>query len=142
MLLKRIVKGDVAIGIYKSSNILVSEYDQSKNELTVVFKNGGKYAYSSVPKSDAVRFEMAESQGKVLNSHIKQYPFIHIGKVDTNEYLVSIQEAETERLQEYQGIIISAVKDMVSDWDKDKTFLDSKLDKLKDLIKSYEDYKG
>tara|TARA_R110000796_G_scaffold58413_5_gene134912 strand:- start:18235 stop:18666 length:432 start_codon:yes stop_codon:yes gene_type:complete len=142
MLLKRLVKDGIVKGIYKSSNILVSEYNQTNNDLTVVFKYGGKYKYTNVAKTDFTRFELAESQGKVLNSHIKKYAFVNQGKVDVAELLESVEEAEIEILKDYYGAIISAFKGMTADWDKDESFDDTKLDKVKELIKNYEDKKA
>ena len=84
---------------------------------------------------------MAESQGKILNSNIKQYPFTKLGNVDTKELIESVQNAEIERLKDYQGIIISAFKDMAKDWDEDGSFVDYKFNKIKDFIKTYEDNK-
>lgn len=139
MLLKRTVNGDIVKGIYKSSNILVSEYNQANNNLTVVFKYGGMYKYTDVPKTDFTRFEMADSQGQVLNSHIKKYPFENLGKVDTKALLESVEEAVKENLKDFQGPIISAFKGMSDDWDKDGAFDDAKLKKVKEFIKNYED---
>jgi len=141
MLLKRIVNGDIIKGIYKSSNILVSEYNQANNDLTVVFKYGGKYKYNNVPKTDFTRFEMADSQGEVLNSHIKKYTFENLGKVDTKLLLESVQEAVKENLKDYQGVIISAMKGMATDWDN-SIFDDDKLTKVKEFIKLYDDKKA
>lgn len=139
MLLKRTVNGDIVKGIYKSSNILVSEYNQANNNLTVVFKYGGMYKYTDVPKTDFTRFEMADSQGQVLNSHIKKYAFENLGKVDTKALLESVEEAVKENLKDFQGPIISAFKGMSDDWDKDGAFDDAKLKKVKEFIKNYED---
>ena len=141
MLLKRSIKDDVIKGIYKSSNILVSEYNQKNNELIIVFKNGGKYKYTNVDKKDFTRFEMADSQGKVHNSHIKAYPYEALGKVDVKTLFESVLNAEKDILKDYQSAVISGMKLMTEAWDKDESFDDTNLNKIKELIKTYEERK-
>ena len=68
--------------LYKSSNILMSEWDPKTSELVITFNYGGKYKYSSVDHKDYLRFECDESQGKVFNKHIKHYKTENLGKVD------------------------------------------------------------
>ena len=134
MLLKRTVNDDVIRGIYNSSNILVSEYNQKNNDLTIIFKYGGKYKYTNVSKTDFTRFEMADSQGKVLNSTIKKYAFVNEGKVDTKTLLESVEQAVKDNLKDYQGVIISGMKGMVADWDDVGLFDNDKLKKVEEFI--------
>lgn len=82
MLRKRIEKENLVKCIYESSTILASTYNNENKDLTVIFNNGGSYTYANVKGSDYLRFEADESQGKILNSHIKQYEFIKNEKVD------------------------------------------------------------
>lgn len=72
-LIKRIEKDDEVLVTYDSSNILSSKFDKKTNDLTITFKKGKQYLYENVSNTDYMRFEIAESQGKVFNSHIKQY---------------------------------------------------------------------
>lgn len=72
-LIKRIEKDDEILTTYDSSNILSSKFDKKTNDLTITFKRGKQYLYENVSNTDYMRFEIAESQGKVFNSHIKQY---------------------------------------------------------------------
>ena len=91
--------------LYKSSNILASSYNPSAKTLEIIFKKGTKYAYSDVDASAYMRFETAESQGKVLNSHIKKFAFTKLDDVDPNvieNMIISYQTAnETTLLKEY-----------------------------------------
>lgn len=98
MLLSTEKKDDLTNVIYESSNILTSSYNEAAKELTVVFKNGGQYKYKGVPTNDYLRFELAESQGKVLNSHIKKYPFEKLENVNVepiNAQILILKEGIT-----------------------------------------------
>ena len=106
MILKREVKDGIVKGIYESSNILASEYDQKTNDLTVVFNYGGKYKYTNVSKTDYTRFEMADSQGKVLNSHIKSYSYTNLGKVDVQPIKEEVIKAKEDDIKAYQQTIV------------------------------------
>lgn len=75
MLLKRNIKDGVIEVLYESSTIVSSEYTETQNLLVITFKTGQKYVYEGVPVRDYNMFEIAESQGKVFNKFIKQYPF-------------------------------------------------------------------
>jgi hypothetical protein len=77
---KKIIDGNPHV-LYESSTILSSVFEESKNELTIIFHNGSQYRYKGVTVSEYHRFELAESQGKVLNSHIKQHSFDKLGSV-------------------------------------------------------------
>ncbi len=70
MLVKREEKNGEILNLYSSSNIVASAYNKYNNDLTVTFKNGGRYTYRNVANNDYNRFELAESQGKVFESHI------------------------------------------------------------------------
>ena len=110
MLLKKEIKDDKIVSLYKSSNIASSTYDQSNNELIVVFKTGGQYLYEGVSVTDYTRFEIDESQGKVLISHIIKYPFKKLDNVDTQPINQEIEETynalkENEKKESYCKII-------------------------------------
>ena len=76
MILKKQENENEVRGLYKSSNICASIYNKSNGDLTVLFNNGGQYKYSKVSLTDYTRFELAESQGVVFNSHIKNDEYI------------------------------------------------------------------
>jgi hypothetical protein len=67
-------------------------YDTATGDLTLIFNNGGQYQYAGVSKTDYMRFEMADSQGSVMNTHIKKYSFTKLDKVDTTEILKEVQD--------------------------------------------------
>lgn len=56
---------------YASSNIQSSMYNNNSGDLIITFSGGRQYFYSNVDKNDYMKFELAESQGKVFNSLIK-----------------------------------------------------------------------
>ena len=92
MLLKKQELDNKTKSIYESSNICASIYDKSNSSLTIIFNNGGQYIYEGVTSSDYLRFEVADSQGAVFNSHLKKYPFQKLDKVDVKDILVEIHE--------------------------------------------------
>jgi hypothetical protein len=65
-----------------SSNIIMSEYDESKKTLVITFKAGTQYKYFDVLHRDYVRFEISESQGSVFNKTMKNYKYEKLDKVD------------------------------------------------------------
>lgn len=75
-----------------STNILMSEYDESKKTFKVTFKSGTQYLYKDVLKRDYVRFEVTESQGSVFNKTIKNYVCEKLGSVDVGPIKELINE--------------------------------------------------
>lgn len=92
MILKRQEKDNKIKAMYKSSTILASVYESDTNNLTIIFTNGGQYKYAGVTLTDYTRFETADSQGIVLNSHIKKYTFEKLMPVDTTAIIKEITE--------------------------------------------------
>jgi len=89
--------------LYKSSNILTSEYNQKSGNLIITFNYGGKYVYHSVSYKDYLRFEADESQGKVFNKVIKIHKTDNLGKVDVTilkERLNKILNGTVQKLSE------------------------------------------
>jgi len=87
--------------LYKSSNILASIYSESTKELEIIFKRGSRYLYENVTATDYTRFELADSQGKILNSHIKAYTFKKLDDVDpksVEESILTYRSAEIDNL--------------------------------------------
>lgn len=94
LLQKRESNGKTKV-LYKSSNILASTYSPITNVLEVIFTNGGVYAYKDVRASDYMRFETAESQGKVLNAYIKpKHEFDKLESVDTAKIIEAVTQAD------------------------------------------------
>ena len=67
--------------------------------LTITFKRGAQYVYKNVSASDYMRFETAESQGAILNSHIKQYPVDKGDTIDANLIVEEIDKLKAENQQ-------------------------------------------
>jgi hypothetical protein len=92
MVLLKEEKEGVVSCIYKSSNILASNYDQNKKELNITFKEGRNYTYSGVEYKEYLRFEIAESQGEIFSKHIKKHDTKKNDNVDVKEILSKISE--------------------------------------------------
>lgn len=121
MILKKQEKDNLVKAIYSSSNICASTYDKSTKNLIIIFSKGGQYEYNGVSESDYMRFELADSQGAVMNTHIKKYPFTRLSDVDTKNI---INEVENLKIAEDKAKIDAAAANMI--------------DKLKSLITYYD----
>ena len=97
MFVERTEKDGIISCLFKSSNILASEYNQEKNELTIIFNEGRKYTYSGVNHKDYHRFEMAESQGQFFNKYIRKYPTKKNDDVNSTELLNRVTEILNEQ---------------------------------------------
>lgn len=107
MLLKKVEDNGVIKATYSSSNICASTYNKATRALEIIFTNGGKYKYNDVTLTDYTRFELADSQGAVVNSHIKKYVTENLGKVDTTQIIAEItQLKEADRKQELENASI------------------------------------
>lgn len=63
-----------------SSNVAKLEYEASRHELIVHFKNGGMYRYDRVPPESFAALKNAQSVGSHLHQHIKgKHPATKIG---------------------------------------------------------------
>lgn len=96
MILKRQEKDNAIVALYDSSNILGSVYDNINGDLTLIFKGGREYKYSKVSKSDYMRFELAESQGDIFNTHIKKYSFEKLGVTDISSLITEVDELKVD----------------------------------------------
>ena len=86
--------------LYKSTNILMSEYNEKTQNLIITFNYGGKYAYHNVSYKDYLRFETDESQGKVFNKYIKIHKTDNLGKVDTSLMVERINNMFKKEIKE------------------------------------------
>lgn len=112
MILKRKVLNEKIKAVYSSSNIAASVYDTDTKDLTLIFNNGGQYLYPAVTETDYTRFETADSQGVIFNSHIKKYKFEKLDAVDISELLKEISELK----QVDDKVLIDSVsKDLLAD---------------------------
>lgn len=104
MLLKKQENDEQIKATYKSSSILASIFDKKNNDLTIIFKKGSQYKYPNVSSTDYKRFEIDESQGVILNSHIKKYPFIKLDDIDptaiVNEIELLVEDEHKQILKE------------------------------------------
>ena len=104
MILKRQEKDGLIKAMYSSSNIVASIYNTKNNDLEVIFKSGTKYKYGGVAKSDYMRFEIADSQGKIFESHIKKYPTSKLENVDITKIL---DETASLKQQEHDALVLA-----------------------------------
>lgn len=95
MLLKKVEKDNVIKAMYDSSNILASIYNKETSDLTLIFNKGSQYKYPNVKSTDYTRFEIAESQGKVFNSHIKAYSFEKLDAIDPVNIIKEVTDLKT-----------------------------------------------
>ena len=142
MLLKKQEKDNVTKAIYASSNVCASTYDRTTKDLTIIFNNGGQYKYPNVSETDYTRFELADSQGVVLNSHIKKYAFEKLDKVDPSAILAEITElkdAEKKaKITHYTKGLVAAI-DAVSVYYQTTESIDPALySKMKSAMEEYD----
>ena len=142
MILKKVEKENIVKAIYKSSNVLASQYDKTKQELTITFNRGSVYTYAGVPATDYTRFEIAESQGKILNSHIKKYEFTKGDDVDPTEIIGQIEKHKAEELKEIEASIIKVMDKAVSTYSKKGTMDIDMLTRVQYLISKYNNEKN
>jgi len=139
MLLKKDEKNGIVTGFYDSTNILMSEYNKNENDLTIVFKGGGKYTYKGVTFRDFTRFELADSQGVCLNTHIKtKYGFENLGKVDTKFITEELKIIAEETIKELGEILITKMESLVKENKESGTISKILLNSLKTDINTYE----
>ena len=121
MLLKKQEKNDVIKAMYSSSNVIASIYDKDSGDLTLIFNKGSQYKYPKVKLTDYTRFELAESQGKVFNSHIKTYSFEKLDNINVDTIIKEIdilKEAEEKALLEAKQLkLVTIMKNLLTNTD-------------------------
>ena len=142
MILKRQEKDNLVKAIYSSSNICASTYDKSTKNMVIIFAKGHQYQYAGVSEADYLRFEVADSQGSVMNTHIKKYPFTKLADVDTKTI---INEVTTLKAADEKVKIDSAANNMVDRMRAIVTYYDTTgnietmlLGKAKDAMSEYD----
>jgi len=142
MLLKKQENNNVTKAIYASSNVCASTYDRTTRDLTIIFNNGGQYKYPNVSETDYTRFELADSQGVVLNSHIKKYAFEKLDKVDPSAILAEVTElkdAEKKaRIQQVTKSMIAAINTVSVYYESTETVDPALYTKMKSVMEEYE----
>ncbi len=142
MILKKQEKDDKVKAIYSSSNICASTYDKTNKTLTIIFNHGGQYQYDNVSETDYMRFEIADSQGKVLNSHIKQHATTKLDAVDTKAILAEVTniQAEVEQVKIAHAVrqMVDKLKAVTIYYDTTTNVESGLLAKAKEAIANYE----
>lgn len=146
MIIKRIEKDDEIIATYDSSNILASKLNTKTNNLTIIFKQGRQYLYENVSKTDYMRFEIAESQGKVLNSHIKQYSTKQLEQINPDDIIKEVNLIKKEELinliARKKESAFESIKQVIKlEESSEPCSLNVYLNSLSIAIKSLEEYK-
>ena len=139
MLVTRKEENSIIEVTYNSSNILSSSYDKLSQTLIITFKGGKRYKYPKVKPTDYLRFEIADSQGSVFNTHIKSYAFEKLEDINPDQLILEIERDQhkenlmirTERLQK----LIDAVSFI-----NDDTY-DIPYNKLEGIISAVNAYK-
>jgi hypothetical protein len=89
-LIERRIEGDKITCLFKSVNILQSEYYASKMLLEVTFRNGFKYRYHAVTSMEHAGMQIADSAGQYLYKHFRNKRYDKLGVVPINEILERI----------------------------------------------------
>lgn len=98
MIINKHKENNTIENLYESSHILASKYNTTTQKLAIIFKNGTQYLYHDVKFTDYELFENSDSQGKVINSTIKNYKTERIeGKVDVTPILEQISILKGEK---------------------------------------------
>ena len=139
MLLKRVETEGVVKAIYESSNILASKYREATNELTIIFKRGATYKYSDVTTSDYFKFEMADSQGKILNSNIKAKAFSKLEDTDTKKLEKEIDAYKKDDADTFKVGVVENMKAIIADYEDTGDLTTNRLDKLTSMVDRYKE---
>jgi len=134
MILKKVEKEGIVKAIYKSSNILASKYDKVNETLTITFNKGTNYMYTGVPATDYTRFEIAESQGKILNTYIKKHPVTKGEDIDPAKIIAEVEKHQVAEIKAIEGDLIKAMDTTIKGYSKNETIDDSMLTRVQFLI--------
>lgn len=134
MILKRIEKDGIVKAIYKSSNVLASKYDKANESLVITFNKGTTYTYSGVPATDYTRFEIAESQGKILNAYIKKHPTVKGEDIDPARIIAEIEKHKLEQIKEIEESLIKSMDKSIKGYSKNNTIDSESLTTIQFLI--------
>jgi hypothetical protein len=142
MILKKQQKDNLVKAIYASSNICASTYDTKTKELVIIFNNGGQYKYPNVSETDYTRFEIADSQGVVFNSHIKKYDFQKLDKVDTAAIIKEVNELKDAdkqfKVNHYTKEMIEKMRAVISYYETTDSVDPALYTKVKSTMDDYE----
>jgi len=137
MILERVEKDDLVKVIYESSNIVASTYNKTNKNLNITFKHGGSYTYQDVSSTDYMRFETADSQGKILNSNIKKYPFLKHDDVDVEDVIKNIKAIKQDEIGAMEVGLINSMKNIVNEYDSTGVLHTQSIGKLNSMLGVY-----
>ena len=139
MILKRQEKDNVIKAMYNSSNIIASIYNKETSDLILIFNKGSQYKYPNVKSSDYTRFELAESQGKVFNSHIKAYSFEKLDNINPEAILTEVDDLkkseQTALLEAKQLKVVKVMEDLLTK--KTTLYTETQVETLLAVVQDY-----
>ena len=121
-------------GLYDSSNILASKFNKRTGNLIITFKGGRQYIYENVKYADFIRFDTDNSQGKIFNTHIKNYTNSLLGTIDVEELIKEITEKTPKVLNEEDKKIVSLFKTFIEESELKGEINKDELKKIKEEI--------
>ena len=133
MILTRVEKEKSVDCLFDSSNIVASSYNTENRDLTVTFKRGTQYIYRNVAQRDYTRFELAESQGKVLNTHIKSYAFIKGDDINVEALINEVNSVKVDEGKVQEEILFKNMQDFIIGTEIDGKMNMELLDKINEL---------
>jgi len=137
MILERVEKDKLVKAIYESSNIVASTYNKNNKDLNIIFKHGGSYTYQNVSETDYMRFETADSQGKILNSNLKSYAFLKHDNVDVDVVIKKIKAIKGSETSAMELGISKLMEEMVEHF-RDTSKLDTtRVGRLTSMLSVY-----
>ena len=140
MLLNKTEQGGIVSAHYDSSNILASKWNGK--DLTVFFKHGASYTYNDVSRTDYTRFELAESQGVVLNAKIKAYSFTKNDSVDATELLKEIEQSKADVLKKFEQGMVDQMRLISSAYESNPILSKVSIEQLTSMIIKHSELAG
>lgn len=140
MLLNKTEKDGVVTANYDSTNILASKWNGK--DLTVIFKHGASYTYNDVTKTDYARFELAESQGAILNAKIKAYSFTKNDGVDADAVIKEIETIKAENLIKFEEGIVEQMRLISSAYEANPVLTKTSLERLAEMLIKHSEMAG
>lgn len=140
MLLNKTEKDGVVSAHYDSTNILASKWDGK--DLTVIFKHGASYTYNDVSRTDYTRFELAESQGAVLNAKIKAYSFTKNDGVDSSAILKEIEDNKAANVKRFEEGMVDQMRLISSAYEANPVLSKVSLEQLTAMIIKHSEMVG
>ncbi len=137
MILERVEKDGSVEAIYESANIVASSYNKNKKDLNITFKHGGNYTYQNVSQTDYMRFETAESQGKVLNTNIKKYAFLKHENKDVDLVIKKIKELKSSELSAMEVGLVNVMKEAISLYESSGMLGSDMIDNINKVLNVY-----